>query len=179
MLSVESAVLILVDFQEKLVQAMFDRQTLVPEVVKLVKGAQVLNLPILWTEQNPKGLGPTIPQVKELLEDSSPVTKLSFSCCGEEAFLRKLEKLEPEQVIVAGLESHVCVYQSVLDLLEMVSEVHVVADAVSSRTLLNKQIGLDRCLQEGAFVTSVETVLFELLGVAEGEEFKQILKIVK
>jgi nicotinamidase-related amidase len=82
-------------------------------------------------------------------------------------------------VIVAGLESHVCVYQSVLDLLEMVSEVHVVADAVSSRTQLNKQIGLDRCLQEGAFVTSVETVLFELLGVAEGEEFKQILKIVK
>ncbi|MBM4327859.1 MAG: hydrolase [Deltaproteobacteria bacterium] len=179
MLGVESAVLILVDFQEKLVRAMFDRETVVQEAVKLVKGAQALGLPILRTEQNPEGLGPTIPELKQLLQGSAPVTKLSFSCCGEQAFLKKLEELEPEQVIIAGLESHVCVYQSVLDLLEMVSEVHVVADAVSSRTQLNKQIGLDRCLQEGAFVTSVETVLFELLGVAEGEEFKQILKIVK
>jgi nicotinamidase-related amidase len=179
MLSTEKAVLVLVDFQERLARAMHEKEALLESTVKLVQGAKVLGLPILWTEQNPKGLGSTVPEVAELLSDLQPVTKLSFSCCGEIRFMEQLEALNRKQALVAGIESHVCVYQTVMDLLNLGYEVQVVADAVSSRTPENKAIGLERCKERRASITSTETALFELLRVAEGDKFKQMLKVVK
>lgn len=179
MLAVQKCVLVLIDVQEKLAAAMHQREALLENTVKLTKGAGILGIPILWTEQNPKGLGQTLPEVAELLGQTRPVTKLSFSCCGEKSFLDALNELERSQAIVAGIECHVCVYQTVADLVQMGYEVLVVADAVSSRTFENKAIGLERCKQSGASITSVETALFELLQRAEGDKFKQMLKVVK
>ena len=179
MLAMENTVLVLVDFQEKLARAMHEKEALLESTIKLVQGAKVLGLPIVWTEQNPKGLGSTVPEVAELLSDLQPVTKLSFSCCGEVRFMEKLEELNRKQALVAGIESHVCVYQTVMDLLHLGYEVQVVADAVASRTPENKAVGLERCRELGASITSAETALFELLRVAEGDKFKQMLKVVK
>ncbi len=169
----------LIDVQEKLTAAMCDAADLVDNVIRLVKGLQALDAPILYTEQNPHGLGPTIPALREVLGDSNPVTKLSFSCCGEEAFLRQLRRLERRQALVCGIECHVCVYQTVADLAAMGYEVQVPSDCVSSRTLYNKEVGLQRCRDVGASITSVETALFELLGRAEGAAFKKILALVR
>jgi nicotinamidase-related amidase len=179
MLNLENTVLVIVDVQEKLARAVHEKEALLENTVKLIKGVKILGIPILWTEQNPKGLGTTLPEVSGLLEDQQPVTKLSFSCCGEARFMDQLQPLNRKQALVAGIESHVCVYQTVMDLVNMGYEVQVVADAVSSRTPENKQVGLERCKELGASVTSTETALFELLRVAEGDKFKQMLRVVK
>ena len=179
MLNSNDSVLVLVDVQEKLAGAMPDRDCLVQNTVKLTQGLTILDVPVLFTEQNPKGLGPTVPEVRQLLGDRQPVTKLSFSSCGEEQFIRELKALNRNQVLIAGIECHVCVYQTVADLINMGCEVEVVADAVSSRTPENKAIGLEKCKDAGAGITSVETAIFELLKKAEGDRFKQILKVVK
>ena len=179
MLILENTVLIVVDVQDKLARVMHKKEMLFDSLQKLIKGAQILGIPIILTEQNPEGLGPTIPEVVRLLPDIQPIPKLSFSCCGDERFLQELEALNRKQVLIAGIEAHVCVYQTAMDLLRLGHEVQVVADAVSSRTAENKEIGLERVKSEGASLTSTETALFELLKVAEGEKFKKILKIVK
>jgi nicotinamidase-related amidase len=175
----ENTVLLLVDIQEKLSAAMIEKQALVDNAIKMVNGARVLGVPIIRTEQNPNGLGKTVPELEQLLRDEKPITKLSFSCCGEPRFMEKLHALNRGQVLIGGIESHVCVYQTVLDLLSDGYEVQVLADAVSSRTEANRTIGLERCRLAGATVTSIETALFEMLRVAEGDKFKQMLKVVK
>lgn len=178
MLSVDETALIVIDVQAKLLPAIDGKDELVEGVCRIIEGAKVFGLPIVWTEQNPRGLGPTVGEVGALL-DGQPITKVSFSCCGESAFVEALAGLGRKQVLLAGIESHVCVYQTASDLVEAGYEVHVVSDAVSSRTPANRQIGLDKMARAGAHVTSVETALFELLRAAEGPAFKQILKIVK
>ncbi|MGC9030391.1 MAG: hydrolase [Desulfomonilaceae bacterium] len=179
MLGLGNTFLVLIDVQEKLTAAMYNAADLAENVVRFVKGLQALDTPILYTEQNPQGLGPTIPALRDVLGGQSPVTKLSFSCCGNEAFLEQLRSLERRQALVCGIECHVCVYQTVADLVDMGYEVQVVSDCVSSRTLYNKEIGLQRCREVGAALTSVETALFELLKKAEGPAFKKILALVK
>jgi len=179
MLAQENTVLILVDVQGKLANVMHQKEALFENLRKLIQGVQALDIPIVWAEQNPKGLGPTIPEVRELLPDNEPISKMSFSCCGERRFMRSLRALNRRQVLVAGIEAHVCVYQTVAGLVGLGYEVEVVADAVSSRTAENKQIALQKARDIGASLTSTETALFELLRAAEGETFKKILKIVK
>jgi nicotinamidase-related amidase len=179
MLSSRDTVLLIVDIQEKLVRAMHTREELVLRAQQLVQGAGVLSVPVLCTEQNPKGLGATIPELTAILPGVQPITKFSFSSCASEPFMQALEKLNRRHVIMAGIETHVCVYQTAADLLAAGFEVEVAADACSSRTPENKQIGLEKCRRAGVAVTSVETALFELLKVAEGPLFKQILDIVK
>jgi len=179
MLTLENTALIVIDVQGKLARMMYKKELLFENFQKLIKGVQILGLPIIVTEQNPRGLGPTIPEVAHLLSDLQPIPKLSFSCCGDERFLQELEALNCKQILVTGIEAHVCVYQTAVDLLRLGYEVQIVADAVSSRTAENKEIGLEKMRSDGAGLTSTETALFELLKVAEGAKFKQILKIVK
>ena len=179
MLKPENTILVLVDVQEKLSKAMCEKEALLDNTVKMVQGAKILDLPIVWTEQNPKGLGQTVPEIRGLLADSEPVTKLSFSCCGEPRFMQEIRKFDRQQIVVGGIESHVCVYQTVSDLVKLGYEVQVLVDCVSSRTPANRALGLERCKESGASVTSVETALFEMLGAAEGDRFKQMLKVVK
>ncbi len=179
MLTVENTVLIVIDMQEKLVGAMHDRENLVKRAAQMVNGSKVLGVPVIWTEQNPDGLGSTLSEIKEHLVDSHPVVKFSFSCCGEPKFTKALEDCGKKQVLILGIECHVCVCQTIIDLKEMGCEVHVVSDAVSSRTKENRAIGLERAKQAGATITSVEMALFEMLKVGCGDTFKQILKVVK
>ena len=178
MLKPENTMLVLVDVQVKLIRAIHDAEGLLRSAVRLVRGAKVLGVPILWTEQNPAGLGPTVGELAGLL-DGQPLIKLSFSCCGEEAFMEALRSLARRDVLLAGIEAHVCVYQTAVDLLGAGYRVQVVSDAVGSRTPSNRAVGLERMTALGALITSVETALFELLGRAEGERFKEILSIVK
>ena len=179
MLTAESSVLVVIDVQGKLAQLMHGKEALFENLRRIIQGAQALGVPILCTEQNPAGLGPTIPEVAEALGDVVRLPKLSFSCCGDERFVRELGDLGRKQVLLTGIETHICVYQTAVDLVARGCEVHVVADAVSSRRPENKAIGLRKMTDAGACLTSVETALFELLRVAEGAQFKQILRIVK
>jgi len=179
MLATDNTVLLIIDVQSKLAHLMHDKEILFKSISKSIKGAQVLGIPIILTEQYPEGLGPTIPEVASLLQNSNAISKISFSCCGDDRFMRVLNDLHPENILVAGIETHVCVYQTVRDLVKADFAVQIIADAVSSRTKENKRIGLKKSRTAGADSTSVETVLFELLRVAGGEKFKKILKIVK
>jgi nicotinamidase-related amidase len=179
MLSIDNCVLVIVDVQGKLAQLMYDKEKLFANLVRMVKGAKILGIPVLWNEQNPVGLGPTIPELAELLTDQAPLAKSSFSCCGNQNFAEQLQRLGRRQVLLVGIETHVCVYQTAVDLIAKDYDVQVVADAVSSRTLANKQIGLERMRGYGATITSAETALFELLRVADGPKFKEISRLVK
>jgi nicotinamidase-related amidase len=179
MLKPSDTLLLIVDIQEKLFRTMHAKEELLVNVQRLVRGAKALGLPIVWVEQNPKGLGPTVPEIAALLPDRTPISKFSFSCCDNEACMLALRQMDRNNVLVTGIETHICVYQTSMDLKAAGFEVEVVADACSSRTPENKQIGLEKCRSAGASITSVETVLFELLRVAEGPVFKEILTIVK
>jgi len=158
---------------------MWQSEALVSSLQVLVKGLQVLGIPILPTEQNPAKLGPTIPEIKDLISDFSPVSKLAFSCCREPAFMTRLEALGRPQVLLTGIEAHVCVCQTALDLVARGYQVQLVTDGIASRTKANRKVALQRMKQAGVVPTSVEMVLFELLQVAEGERFKEISRLVK
>ena len=179
MITTEDTVLVLVDVQGKLAQSMHNKKDLFENLKKMVKGAQVLGIPILWAEQNPDGLGPTMPEIAELFTNQSPVSKFSFSCCGSKQFLRDLEAVNRKNILIVGIEAHVCVYQTAADLTNLQYNVQIVADAVSSRTAENKQIGLEKSKDAGASLTSTETALFELLKEAKGDKFKEIINLVK
>lgn len=179
MLKTHNTVFVLVDVQGKLAQLMDGKDALFQNLRKLVQGVQVLEVPILWLEQNPAGLGPTIPELAELLQGQKPMAKTHFSCCGDEAFMAALRATGRKQVLLAGLEAHVCIYQTAADLVRQGYEVEVVADCVSSRAAANRELALQKMQQLGARLTSVEMALFELLGKAEGPAFKAMLKIVK
>nr|WP_319490662.1 hydrolase [uncultured Desulfobacter sp.] len=179
MLDIENTVLLIVDIQGKLAHLMDRKAFLFQNVQKLIKGAQILGVPILWVEQNPLGLGPTIPEIASLLPDIEPISKMTFSSCRNDGFVQALSALDRKQVLISGIETHICVYQTAADLVDTGYEVYAVADAVSSRTLENKEIGLQKMRDSGVGLTSVETALFELLKVAEGDQFREIIRIVK
>ena len=179
MLAVENTALVVIDVQGKLSRLMYEKEKLFENLQKIITGAQILEIPIILTEQNPEGLGRTIPEVADLLPDIQPIPKFSFSCYGEKRFVEELEALKRKQVLIVGIESHVCVYQTAMNLMGAGYEVQIVADAVSSRTAENRELGLEKMKSEGAKLTGVEMALFELLRVAEGAKFKGILKVVK
>ena len=179
MLKTTDTALAIIDVQGRLASIVHEREELFRNLQILIAGAKILGLPILWLEQYPQGLGPTVPEVAELLEGEQPLEKLCFSACGQEHFPEKLRESGRRQVLIAGIETHVCVYQTARDLLDRGYHVEVVADAVSSRHVENKEIALRRIHGEGAAVTSVEMALFELLRTAEAKQFKEIARLVK
>lgn len=179
MLKGESTVLLVVDMQGNLAHAMSNKEQLFDNLTRLIKGCHVLGVPILLTEQNPPGLGPTLPQFSELLPDVKPLSKLHFSCCADEGFMQALSALKRRQVLIAGIEAHVCVYQTARDLVDLAYGVQVVSDAVASRSEHNRTIALERMREQGVYLTSTEMALFELMRVAEGATFKELLKVVK
>lgn len=179
MLTQSHTALAIVDVQEKLVSAMAERTSLVAKLRTVVRGARILDLPVLWVEQYPQGLGSTIPELAELLEGFQPQPKNCFSACGLQEFVEALESTGRRQVLLVGLESHVCVYQTAIHLLESGYHVEVIGDAVASRTQENKKVGLRRMERAGVEITSVEMALFELLGRADRPEFKEISKLVR
>jgi nicotinamidase-related amidase len=171
--------LVVIDVQERLLPAIFEADRLVENVIRLLKGAGVLRLPVFATEQYRKGLGPTVQEVAQVIPGFAPLQKMTFSASGTAGFLDALHQKKVTHAILCGIESHVCVSQTCLDLLTEGLKVFVVADAVSSRTLENQRIGLERMREAGAVIVSTEMILFELLEKAATEEFKQVLAIVK
>jgi len=179
MLEVQNCCLVVVDVQGKLAQLMYEKDKLFSATQVLIKAAKILNIPIIWSQQCPQSLGDTIPQIAELLSGIDPINKSEFSCCGCEQFNAKLAALGRNQIVLCGIEAHICIYQAAVDLLRKGYDVTVVADAVSSRTLENKQIAIDRMKSEGVSISCVEMVLFELLRTAEHPQFKQIAGLIK
>ena len=184
MLEIDNTVLVLVDFQGKLARIVQDSEQVIASACKLARAADVLELPIISTEQNPAGLGPTVKELAGLLP-GEPLAKQAFSCWREPAFAKALEGTARRSVLLAGIEAHICVFQTAADLCEAGFDVHVVAEAVSSRSASNCRIGLARCASAGATVTCIESALFELLEAAGPNcpagagKFKEILKLVK
>jgi len=179
MLDIANTCLIVVDVQGKLVELMHEKEVLFRNVQILIKAARILEIPILWCQQCPQSLGPTTPQIAELLAGCQPIDKATFSCCGNEDFKTALAGLSRRQIILAGIETHVCIYQTAADLLAQGYSVDIVADAVSSRTLANKQVALRRLSVQGANITSTEMTIFELLRTADHTRFKQVAKLIK
>jgi len=179
MLTTDDTVLVLIDFQERLFPVMHEKDKLLRNVLKLIEGAKALEIPIVMTEQYPKGLGTTLPEIKELLPGVKPIEKVCFNCCDEDVFSKALEALKRRQVLIAGIEAHICVYQTAMALFRAGYEVQVVGDCVSSREPENKLVSLFKMGAAGVSPTTMEMALFELLRVASGDKFKQISNIVK
>ena len=175
-----NALLLVVDVQERLASAMPQDALarLEKNAAVLIRAAQRLDLPVVTTEQYPKGLGRTVPALRDLLE-APPLEKMEFSCGASKAIARHILDTGRKQVIVAGMESHVCVFQTVRDLLRGGFSVFLAEDAVISRTEANRAVGLHLCERAGAALTSTEAVLFDLLGVAGTPEFKELAPLIK
>ena len=175
----EHSGLLVVDVQERLWTVMRQRRRLAERIVIAVRGSRLLKVPIYLTEQYPRGLGPTIAPVRSALGDIEPLVKMTFSCCGLTELPRMMKEKGIEQVILAGIEAHVCVLQTALDLMADGFQVHLLADAVSTRHPADEKAALQRLSHEGVILSTVETALFELLTTAEAQEFKEVSKLVK
>lgn len=180
MLNSAHTVMVVVDVQGNLAQVMHGRQSLFENLQKLILGMRILEVPMIVTEQIPEKLGPTRTEIAELLPPGvRPLAKSSFSCWREPRFREALTALDRTQVLITGIECHVCVYQTAVDLLGLGYEVQVVSDCVASRTQENRLLGIERMKSEGVKLTGTEMVLFEMLGTAEGERFREIIRVVK
>jgi len=175
----QDTILLLVDIQERLLTVMNDADAVVENCTRMAMGFSALQLPILVTQQYTRGLGSSDPRIVKAVQNDSFVEKIHFDCCLEEDFLTILESKNKKTVVLCGLETHVCILQTCLGLLDRGYSVHVVADAVSSRNPLHRDVALNMMRDAGAVITITETVLFQLLGKASGQEFKTISSLVK
>jgi nicotinamidase-related amidase len=171
--------LLVVDIQERLLPQIFEKDRLIRESARLIQGAAILKIPIFVTEQYKKGLGLTVPEISSLIANFAPTEKETFSACGAEGFVPRLKDGWLRDILLCGMESHICILNTCLDLLEAEFSVYVVADAISARNPANTNLALERMRDSGAAIVSTEMVLFELLERAGTEEFKAILKLVR
>lgn len=180
MLKSEEVVFVLVDVQGKLAQMVYNHEMMLQRLTQLIKGLKILDIPMLWLEQYPKGLGHTTESIAILMPEAiQPIEKITFNACLNDQFIRAIEATERKQVVLAGIEAHICLYQTAMGLKELSYDVHVVEDAVSSRTEQNKRIGLEKLKARGVLCTSVEMLLYELMVTADRPEFKEVLEIIK
>lgn len=179
-MNLEQTAVVLIDVQGRLATLMNRHEETLRKLEQLLKGAKTLELPILWLEQYPRGLGPTVDSLAEILSPiTKPIEKITFSAWGTDEFKEALIASGKKQILLCGIETHICVYQTAKDLKAAGFQVEVVADAVDSRFELDREIALRRFEQENIPLTTVEMALFELLEVAKGDAFKQISKIIK
>jgi nicotinamidase-related amidase len=175
----ENAAGLVIDIQERLYPHIYENEAVVRNTGILIEGLKVLGVPVLVTQQYTRGLGPTIPGLLELIRDFPLIEKTAFSCCDEPDFIRALDETHKRFILIAGIESHVCVLQTVVDLVERGYQPVLVEDCVSSRKANDKRTSVHRMLKEGAIVTSYESILFELCRFSGTDEFKSISKLVK
>lgn len=178
-LSRERAALVIIDFQEKLVPMVWKPEDVLENARLMIRGMPIYGIPILYTEHYPKGLGRTVPEIKALLPDVEPFEKVVFSAFGSDEFGKALEEQGIRTLIVMGIESHICVSQTVHDAIEKGYGVHVIGDAISSRKELNHWVGIGKMKEAGAVISSTETALYEIQNRAANAEFKQLLDLVK
>jgi len=179
MLEAKKCCLVLVDVQEKLIQVMQHPEIVVKNCAILIKIAKALDIPVLWCQQYTKALGPTVAELSELLGGDQPVDKRTFSCYRAAEFTSKLKTLDANTAILCGIEAHVCVFQTAMDMLRMEMRVHVIADAVGSRSDQNKQIALSRMAVNNITISSTEMLLFELLATSEHPKFRELSSLIR
>lgn len=179
MLVQQNTGLIIIDVQGKLATLVADSDATIQSIQTLISGMQVLGLPVVWVEQLPDKLGPTVPTIAEHLQDIEPFAKSTFSALAEPAISQAVTSTGRTDWLVCGIETHICVYQTVCDLLDNGYNAHVVSDAVSSRNPQHKDLALDKMQRLGAHISCVEMALYELLERADIPEFKSILPLVK
>lgn len=179
MLSEEDSLVLIIDIQDKLVSAL-NKSIIVENAVKIATAAKILNIPVLLTEQYPKGLGNTVEPLKNAVaEDSEYIEKTYFNALLEEGLLEKIKSYNKKQIVILGIETHICVYQTALALLEQGFEVYVVKDACASRNKYEFKQGIDAMQVEGARISCVEMILFEWLKGAKNPNFKEVQALIK
>ena len=175
----ENSLLLIIDIQERLVHAL-DKDVVVKKAVTLTQAAKLLEIPIIATEQYPKGLGSTMPVIKEkFAKDSKVIEKTVFSACKADGFLETLKSFKKTQIVVCGIETHVCVHQSVADLISVGFEVYVAKDACASRNKYEFKQGIERMQENGARISCLEIILFEWIKDAKNPNFKEIQALIK
>jgi nicotinamidase-related amidase len=179
LLNRDDSILLLVDVQERLFPIIAGREALEAEIVRLARGASLLGVPIVISEQYPKGLLGTIPSVRAAAAKAAVFAKTAFSCGADGGILAAIRKLDRGTVVIAGIEAHICVLQTALDLIARGFRVHVAADATGSRRPRNHVIGRQRAARAGAIVTCVESVLFEWMARSDVAEFKSVQALLK
>ncbi len=179
MLKQESTGVILVDIQGKLAQMVHNSETLIENIARFIEGAKILELPIVWLEQYPKGLGKTVEKISSLLNDYKPIEKFTFNCYADKNVRQAIIDSGRKQWLICGIESHICVYQTSMDLLENNYEVEVLTDCISSRLAENVKFATDKLQSKGVGLTNIEMCLYELMISSKHPKFKEILKIIK
>ncbi|MDE2222830.1 MAG: hydrolase [Candidatus Omnitrophica bacterium] len=180
MLDIENTSLAVIDVQGKLSGLIHDHEKVQTHIGYFILAAKSFNLPILWSEQAPDKIGGTIKPIKELLDPvAKPIAKRSFSCWGEPAYVKHLQKINRRQILITGIEAHVCVYQTAHDLSRHGYEVHLVADATSSRKALDRDTAIERMRAEGMVITTTEMAMCELIKTADHPEFKSVVSHLK
>ncbi|PMG21585.1 hydrolase [Vibrio splendidus] len=179
MLMKQNTGLVVVDVQGKLARLVDESDTLIANCGKLVRGAQVLGLPIIRLEQNPEKLGATVDELNDLLSDAKPIPKFTFNACDEPKFVEAVQAKDVDTWLVCGIEAHICVYQTAMGLLELGYKVQVVGDCISSRTALNKDLAIRRLMDAGIQITGLEMSLYELVKDCRAREFKLILSLIR
>ncbi len=177
-LSAEDSILICIDFQEKLMPRIANAKFIIERTALAIKAFRTLGVPIVITEQYPKGLGRTVPELRAL-QEVEPIEKIHFNCFEEEGFRRAIEGFRRGKLLMSGVETHICVAQTALEAIRRGFEVHILEDATSSRSELDREIGLRRMERAGAIPSSVEMAIYEILRRAGTPEFKEVLKLVK
>lgn len=173
------AALVIIDMQGRLAEVMHESASIIEETVRMIRGARLFGLPVLCLEQIPEKLGHTNPRIAEALEGAEVISKHTFSAFQQPEFAQRLQSLGRSQLLLAGMESHVCVYQTGMDLLAAGYDVFPLGDCIGSRRQANQQLGLARLEQAGAVLTSVEMALFELQGEATGERFRKMIELIR
>lgn len=179
LLNIDRSLLLVVDVQGKLARLMFQSESIVKQLSILIEGCRILSVPVLWAEQLPDKLGPTVPELASKLEGLSPHVKSSFGCCDDAALHQAIQSSSRQQILLCGIETHVCVWQTAAALRRENFEVHLICDAVSSRSEENRQIGIQRMAAIGVHLSNVEMALFELLGNANHPKFREVTKLLK
>lgn len=179
MLDKNNTGLIVVDIQGKLARLVHDSDSLITNCEKLIKGSQYLNLPIICLEQFPAKLGTTVDEISSLLNNSNPIPKFTFNGCEEPKFIAAVQAENIDTWLVCGIEAHICVYQTAMGLLKHSYNVQLVSDCVSSRTLINKQLAINKLMTKGVEITGLEMCLYELVADCRAAEFIAILRLIR
>ncbi len=178
-ISKHNSVAVVVDVQERLFPHIHEHQQLEKNLITLISGLKILDIPLIVTQQYTKGLGKTIPSVAKALGKYDPLEKLTFSCCADPDFMDTLSDLGKNQIILMGIETHVCVLQTAIDLLQRGYQPVIIEDCVSSRKLNDKQVAIERMRHHGMIISTYESILLELCLVAGTEQFKAISTLIK
>ncbi len=179
LLTRDGTVLVVIDVQEKLFAKVEEKERVAENICRLIRFAEIVRIPIVVTEQYLKGLGPTIPEIRELTSSIKPIEKVEFSCLASSAFKEKMDEVHARNLVLTGIEAHICVAQTALEALTNGYGVYVVSDAVSSRRREDKNVAIERMRQQGVAIVTSEMLMYEILRRAGTPEFKRALELVK